>query len=153
MDDSPPGSSVHAILQAGIWSHMPFPSLGDLPYPGTEPPCPVSQAYSLPLSTKACRNWMPVLQSHWNIQDMEKDRDFPSSWPHQLLGSTAEILSRSGLGPRNHHFMPSRCLMWTLDFENSQEWDSFSRFSCFCNSLPRKTEFLSFILIIYFWLC
>ena len=37
MDCSPPGSSVHGILQAGVlgWVAIPFP--GDLPDPGFEP--------------------------------------------------------------------------------------------------------------------
>ena len=30
---SPPGSSVHGILQARIWSRLPFPSPRDLPEP------------------------------------------------------------------------------------------------------------------------
>ena len=34
---SPPGSSVHGILQARVWSGVPFPSPGDLPNPGIEP--------------------------------------------------------------------------------------------------------------------
>ena len=33
---SPPGSSVHTILQAEYWSRLPFPSPGDLPDPGIE---------------------------------------------------------------------------------------------------------------------
>ena len=33
-DCSPPGSSVHGILQAKDWSVLSFPSLGDLPDPG-----------------------------------------------------------------------------------------------------------------------
>ena len=32
MDCSPPGSSVHEVLQA--WSKLPFPPPGDLPDPG-----------------------------------------------------------------------------------------------------------------------
>ena len=36
MDCSPPGSSVHGILQA----RLPFPSPGDLPNPGIEPMSP-----------------------------------------------------------------------------------------------------------------
>ena len=39
---SPPGSSVHGILQARILlSGLPFPPPGDLPDPGIEPVCPV----------------------------------------------------------------------------------------------------------------
>ena len=37
MGYSPPGSSVHGILQARIWSGLPFPSPRDLPDPGIEP--------------------------------------------------------------------------------------------------------------------
>jgi len=37
MDGSPPGSSVHGILQARIWSGLPFPSPEDLHNPGIEP--------------------------------------------------------------------------------------------------------------------
>ena len=34
MDCSPPGSSVHGILQQEYWSGLSFPSPGDLPDPG-----------------------------------------------------------------------------------------------------------------------
>ena len=34
VDGSPPGSSVHGILQARHWSGFPHPSPGDLPDPG-----------------------------------------------------------------------------------------------------------------------
>ena len=37
MDCSPPGSSVHGILQQEHWSGLPFPTPGDLPNPGIEP--------------------------------------------------------------------------------------------------------------------
>ena len=37
MDCSPPGSSVHGILQARILEWVPFPPPGDLPDPGIEP--------------------------------------------------------------------------------------------------------------------
>ena len=40
MDCSPPGSSVHGILQARILERLPFPSLGDIPNPGIEPRSP-----------------------------------------------------------------------------------------------------------------
>ena len=44
MDHSPPGSSVHEILQEfsrqGYWSGLPFPSPGDLSNPGIEPTSP-----------------------------------------------------------------------------------------------------------------
>ena len=48
-DCSPPGSSVHGILQARIleWG-LPFPSPGDLPNPGIEPRPPALQEDALP---------------------------------------------------------------------------------------------------------
>ena len=43
MDYSPPGSSVHGILQAKeCWSGLPFATAEDLPDPGIEPSSPVS---------------------------------------------------------------------------------------------------------------
>ena len=36
IDHSPPGSSVHGILQAKYWSGLPCPPPGDLPDPGIE---------------------------------------------------------------------------------------------------------------------
>ena len=45
MDCSSPGSSVHAIFQARIWSGLSFPSSGDLPDPGIEPTSLISSAY------------------------------------------------------------------------------------------------------------
>ena len=50
MDCSPPGSSVHGILQARYWSGFPFPSPGYLSKTGIEPRSPELQVYSLPLS-------------------------------------------------------------------------------------------------------
>ena len=49
MDYSPPGSSVHGILQARILEYrLPFSSPGDLPNPGIELPSPTLQIDSLP---------------------------------------------------------------------------------------------------------
>ena len=48
MDSSPSGSSVHGILQARIWSGLPFAPPGDLPDPGIEPRSLALQADSLP---------------------------------------------------------------------------------------------------------
>ena len=47
MDCSPPGSSVHRILQARVLEGLPFPPPGDL-NPGVEPRSPALQADSLP---------------------------------------------------------------------------------------------------------
>ena len=44
LDCSPPGSSVHGILQAGILVWVVCPHPGDLPNPATEPVSLVSPA-------------------------------------------------------------------------------------------------------------
>jgi len=44
MDCSPPGSSVHGILQARILEWVAMPPPGDLPDPGSEPEFPLSPA-------------------------------------------------------------------------------------------------------------
>ena len=44
MDCSPPGSSVHGILQTEYWSGLPFPTPGDLPDSGIKPTSPESPA-------------------------------------------------------------------------------------------------------------
>jgi len=44
MDGSPPGSSVHGILQARILECVAMPSTGDFPDPGIEPESLMSPA-------------------------------------------------------------------------------------------------------------
>ena len=56
MDCSPPGSSVHGILQPRILEWLPFPSPGDLPNPGIaplSPTCPALAGKFLNTSTTA----------------------------------------------------------------------------------------------------
>ena len=56
-DCSLSGFSVHGISQSRILKCLPFPPLGDLPNPGTEPISPMSpvfQADSLSLSHWGC---------------------------------------------------------------------------------------------------
>ena len=48
MDCSPPGSSVHGILQARKLEWVAIPISGDLPNPGIEPRSPTLQEDSLP---------------------------------------------------------------------------------------------------------
>ena len=48
MDYSPPGFTVHGILQARILKLIAFPSPGGLPDPGMEAESPALQADSLP---------------------------------------------------------------------------------------------------------
>ena len=55
MDCSPPGSSVHGILQARILEWIAMPPPGDLPDPRIEsmsPVAPALQVDSLPLSQR-----------------------------------------------------------------------------------------------------
>ena len=47
-DSSPPGSSVHGMLQVRIVEWSPCPPPGDLPDSGIEPRSPALQADSLP---------------------------------------------------------------------------------------------------------
>ena len=54
---SPPGSSVHGILQAKILEWVAVPSTGDLPQPGIQPTSPALQAHSLPLSYQGSPRW------------------------------------------------------------------------------------------------
>ena len=51
MDCSPPGFSIHGILQARILDGFPGPPPGDLPDPGVEPGFPALQADSFPSET------------------------------------------------------------------------------------------------------
>ena len=48
VDYTPPGSSVHGILQARYWSGLPCPPPWDLPNPGIEPRSPALEAGSFP---------------------------------------------------------------------------------------------------------
>ena len=48
MDCSPPGSTVHGIVQARTLEWVPFPSPGDLPDPAIKPGSPAWQADPLP---------------------------------------------------------------------------------------------------------
>ena len=50
MDCSPPGSSIHGILQARILECIAISSPGDLPHPGIEPRSPALQVILYQLS-------------------------------------------------------------------------------------------------------
>ena len=67
MDCSPPGSSVHGILQARILEWLPFPSPGDLPNPGIKPRSPALQADSLPFESPG-KPWIHLVKfwAGWN---------------------------------------------------------------------------------------
>ena len=58
MDYSPPGSSVHGILQARILEWVAVPSPEDLPDPGIEPWPPALQSNSLLFELQG--SWMDL---------------------------------------------------------------------------------------------
>ena len=67
MDCSPPGSSVHGILQARI-QEWPFPSPGNLPNPGIEPDTLASPALAgrfFTTSTTGKPQFIPLLPGNW----------------------------------------------------------------------------------------
>ena len=75
MDCSPPGSSVHGILQARILDVLPFPSPGDLPYPGIEPGSPALQADFYHMSHHG--RWCPreALSNYFVFNELLQDPD------------------------------------------------------------------------------
>ena len=60
MDCSPPGSSVHGILQARILERVAISFSGDLPDPEIEPRSPALQADFLPSEPLECRRLSPT---------------------------------------------------------------------------------------------
>ena len=52
VDCSPPGSSVHGILQARILEWGAMPSFGDLPNPGIKPTSPLAPALQAGFTTE-----------------------------------------------------------------------------------------------------
>jgi len=58
MNCSPPGSPVHAILQARILEWVAIPTPRDLSNPGIKPGSPAPQADSLP--TELCRLYYKI---------------------------------------------------------------------------------------------
>ena len=75
---SPPGSSVHGILQARGLEWVPFPSPGDLLKPGIKPGSPALQAspYSLPITIPSIK----LFHCFKNLMKLPtKDWHFPST--------------------------------------------------------------------------
>ena len=76
IDYSPPGSSVHGIIQTRIWSGLPFPSPGDIPDPGIKSRFPTLQTDSL-------------LSEPQGSQSSPSSDAFPGAffhfWPHRPL--------------------------------------------------------------------
>ena len=57
-DYSPPGSSIHGILQQEYWQTLPSPPPGDIPHPRIKPTCSALQENFLPLSYQGSP-WCP----------------------------------------------------------------------------------------------
>ena len=66
MDCSPPGSSVHGILQARILEWVAIPFAGDLPDPEVEPGSPALQADSLLSESPGKPRGTPKLLGHFD---------------------------------------------------------------------------------------
>ena len=62
------------------WSGLPFPSPGDIPYPGIEPGSPVSQTYSLLSATREADNQPGVLKFN-SIDTIYLERESESDSP------------------------------------------------------------------------
>ena len=75
MDCSPPGSSVHGILQTEYWSGLPFPTPGDLPDSGIKPTSPESPALARGFFTteppgNKCKQYLfPIGQQLWQVSN------------------------------------------------------------------------------------
>ena len=55
VDCSPPGTSVHGIIQARIWSKLPFPTPWDFPDPEIKPKSPDCRQILYSLSYNICK--------------------------------------------------------------------------------------------------
>ena len=66
MDCRPPGSSLHAILQARVQDGLPCAPLGDLPNPGIEPAFLTSLALADRFFT-ASAAWESPITTHTEI--------------------------------------------------------------------------------------
>ena len=88
MDCSPPGSSVHGILQARILEWVAIPSLGDLPNPGVKPWSPALQVDSLPSESPG----KPLYR--------EVDASKPVGQPPQGLDPKTEVAPCCPPGPK-----------------------------------------------------
>ena len=87
MDCSPPGSSVHGILQPRILEWLPFPSPGDLPNPGIaplSPTCPALAGKFLNTSTTVATAAAKLLQSCLTLRD-PIDCSLPGSSVHGIF--------------------------------------------------------------------
>ena len=84
MDCNPPGSSVHAILQARILEWVAMPPPGDLPEPGIEPSSlmsPALQADSLPAEPPYSHYGAVITTVHLqNFSSSQTETLYPLNW-------------------------------------------------------------------------
>ena len=84
MDCSPPGSSAHRILQAGVLEWVLFLSPRDLPDLGTEPGSPPSQADASPSEPPGKSLWQkPTLKMGQKTANQQEEL-FPFSGPQEF---------------------------------------------------------------------
>ena len=138
IDYSPPGSSVHGILQARILEWLPFLSLGDLPDPRIQPRSPALQADTLPLSHQGspiklidCYRYSQACHTHIRALYLSIDQmkaTYPSTHLPQLLllfsPNVQWIYSKMvwNLSPLN---MSSYSLLMWIYFQMTAIWDPF----------------------------
>ena len=79
-DCSPPGSSVHGILQARILEWVAILSLGDIPDPGIKPGCPALQADSLPSETQG----KPIDTTKQKMSELKDETGKKSKMKHRI---------------------------------------------------------------------
>ena len=90
-DCSPPGSSVHGILQQEHWGGLIFPSPGDLPDPGIYPGSPTLQADSLPPEPPLTGRIREMRPEIWLL----KGRGIPSSTSLESLNRLGQLWPKS----------------------------------------------------------
>ena len=125
VDYSPPGSSVHGILQARIQNGQLFPSLGDLPNPGIEPGYPSLQVDSLPSETPI--QFSSAAQSCPTLFD-PMDCSMPSFLVHHPAQSLFKLMSIELVMPSNHHIFCYPLLLLTSNFPSIRVFSSESVF-------------------------
>ena len=119
MDRSPPGPSVHGILQASILEGLPFPSPGDLPHPGIKHGSPTLQASSLP-SEPSRESWEGQkggLETHRVVDKVFRPARGNENLTRKVMPNGKEGYEREASGayvPGNGFFYSLPWLLWVL---------------------------------------